>query len=53
MTTLRFPLPLLRRLGACVLHRDALTGIRFLEHRRNAEDHDLSLQMGNLPGFDH
>ena len=37
--------------GTCVLRRDALTGIRFLEDRLNAEDHDLILQMGNLPGF--
>jgi glycosyltransferase involved in cell wall biosynthesis len=37
--------------GTSVLRRDALTGITFLEDRLNAEDHDLTLQIGNLPGF--
>jgi glycosyltransferase involved in cell wall biosynthesis len=37
--------------GTCVLRRDALSGIRFLEDRLNAEDHDLALQMGIFPGF--
>jgi GT2 family glycosyltransferase len=38
--------------GAGVLHRDvfaAATG--FVEDRLNAEDHDLILRMGTLPGF--
>ena len=37
--------------GTCVLHREALAGVKFLEDRLNAEDHDLILQMGTLPGF--
>jgi hypothetical protein len=37
--------------GTCVLHREALTGTKFLEDRLNAEDHDLILRMGTLPGF--
>ena len=37
--------------GTCVLRREALAGQRFLEDRLNAEDHDLILRMGNLPGF--
>jgi glycosyltransferase involved in cell wall biosynthesis len=37
--------------GTCVLHRDALARTRFLEDRLNAEDHDLILRMGTLPGF--
>jgi glycosyltransferase involved in cell wall biosynthesis len=39
--------------GTCVLHREALARTRFLEDRLNAEDHDLILQMGTLPGFVH
>jgi glycosyltransferase involved in cell wall biosynthesis len=37
--------------GTCVLHREAFARARFLEDRFNAEDHDLILQMGTLPGF--
>ena len=38
--------------GTCVLRREGFTGAtRFLEDRLNAEDHDLILQMGVLPGF--
>jgi glycosyltransferase involved in cell wall biosynthesis len=37
--------------GTCVLSREALARTRFLEDRFNAEDHDLILQMGTLPGF--
>jgi glycosyltransferase involved in cell wall biosynthesis len=37
--------------GTCVLHRDALVGAKFLEDRLNAEDHDLILQLGTVPGF--
>src|SRR5215472_10992012 len=37
--------------GTCVLRRGAFEGARFLEDRLNAEDHDLILQMGTLPGF--
>jgi glycosyltransferase involved in cell wall biosynthesis len=38
--------------GTCVLHREVFAGAtRFLEDRLNAEDHDLILQMGTLPGF--
>jgi glycosyltransferase involved in cell wall biosynthesis len=37
--------------GTCVLRREAFEGARFLEDRLNAEDHDLILQMGTLPGF--
>src|SRR5262245_34837999 len=37
--------------GTCALRREFLTGTRFLEDRLNAEDHDLVLQMGTLPGF--
>ena len=37
--------------GTCVLRREALAGAKFLEDRLNAEDHDLILQMGTLPGF--
>jgi glycosyltransferase involved in cell wall biosynthesis len=37
--------------GTCALRRDALGRIKFLEDRLNAEDHDLILQMGTLPGF--
>src|SRR5262249_44210599 len=37
--------------GTCVLRRDALTSVRFLEDRLNAEDHDLILQLVNLSGF--
>jgi len=37
--------------GTCVLHREALEKAKFLEDRLNAEDHDLILQLGTLPGF--
>jgi hypothetical protein len=37
--------------GTCVLRRDGLTSMRFLEDCLNAEDHDLILRMGTLPGF--
>jgi hypothetical protein len=37
--------------GTCVLRREGLAGMRFLEDRLNAEDHDLILRMGTLPGF--
>jgi hypothetical protein len=37
--------------GTCVLRREALAGVKFLEDRLNAEDHDLILQIGTLPGF--
>jgi glycosyltransferase involved in cell wall biosynthesis len=37
--------------GTCVLHRAALSGTTFLEDRLNAEDHDLTLQLGVMPGF--
>ena len=37
--------------GTCVLRREALAAAKFLEDRLNAEDHDLILQMGTLPGF--
>jgi len=37
--------------GTCVLRREALAGVEFLEDRLNAEDHDLILQMGTLSGF--
>jgi glycosyltransferase involved in cell wall biosynthesis len=37
--------------GTCVLRREALTATNFLEDRFNAEDHDLILRMGTLPGF--
>jgi hypothetical protein len=38
--------------GTCVLHREVFTGAtRFLEDRLNAEDHDLILRIGTLPGF--
>ena len=37
--------------GTCVLRRETLVGQRFLEDCLNAEDHDLILQMGTLPGF--
>lgn len=37
--------------GTCALRRDALTGQKFLEDRLNAEDHDLILRLGTLPGF--
>ena len=37
--------------GTCVVRRDAFASARFLEDRLNAEDHDLVLQMGTLPGF--
>jgi Glycosyl transferase family 2 len=37
--------------GTCVLHREAFAGVKFLEDRLIAEDHDLVLQMGTLPGF--
>jgi glycosyltransferase involved in cell wall biosynthesis len=37
--------------GTCVLRREAFGGTKFLEDRLNAEDHDLILQMGTLPGF--
>ena len=35
--------------GTCILRREAFAGVTFLEDRLNAEDHDLILQMGNLP----
>jgi glycosyltransferase involved in cell wall biosynthesis len=38
--------------GTCVLHREVFAGATsFLEDRLNAEDHDLILRMGTLPGF--
>jgi len=37
--------------GTCVLHREAFAGVKYLEDRLNAEDHDLILQIGTLPGF--
>jgi glycosyltransferase involved in cell wall biosynthesis len=37
--------------GTCVLRREALAGVNFLEDRLNAEDHDLVLQLGVRPGF--
>jgi GT2 family glycosyltransferase len=37
--------------GTCVLRREAFARAKFLEDRLNAEDHDLILQMGTLPGF--
>jgi GT2 family glycosyltransferase len=37
--------------GTCVVRRECFTGMRFLEDRLNAEDHDLILRMGALPGF--
>jgi glycosyltransferase involved in cell wall biosynthesis len=37
--------------GTCVLRREAFADVMFLEDRLNAEDHDLILQMGTLPGF--
>ena len=35
----------------CALRRQNLLALKFLEDRLNAEDHDLILQMGTLPGF--
>ena len=37
--------------GTCALRTASLGRISFLEDRLNAEDHDLILQMGTLPGF--
>jgi glycosyltransferase involved in cell wall biosynthesis len=37
--------------GTCALRRESFAQTRFLEDRLNAEDHDLTLQMGTLPGF--
>jgi GT2 family glycosyltransferase len=37
--------------GTCAVRRDAFAGAHFLEDRLNAEDHDLTLQMGTRPGF--
>jgi glycosyltransferase involved in cell wall biosynthesis len=37
--------------GTCVLRRKSFAGAKFLEDRLNAEDHDLILQLGTLPGF--
>jgi glycosyltransferase involved in cell wall biosynthesis len=37
--------------GTCVLYRAAFARVKFLEDRLNAEDHDLILQIGTLPGF--
>jgi glycosyltransferase involved in cell wall biosynthesis len=37
--------------GTCVVRRECFAGVRFLEDRLNAEDHDLILRMGTLPGF--
>lgn len=37
--------------GTCALRRDALKDVYFLEDRLNAEDHDLILQLGVMPGF--
>src|SRR5262249_24158377 len=37
--------------GTCVVRRECFAGVGFLEDRLNAEDHDLILRMGTLPGF--
>jgi GT2 family glycosyltransferase len=37
--------------GTCVLNRASLAGVKFLEDRLNAEDHDLALQLGTRLGF--
>jgi glycosyltransferase involved in cell wall biosynthesis len=37
--------------GTCVLRREGFAKVKFLEDRLNAEDHDLILRMGALPGF--
>ena len=37
--------------GTCVLHRETVAEKKFLEDRLNAEDHDLIMRMGTLPGF--
>jgi len=37
--------------GTCVVRRECFADVRFLEDRLNAEDHDLILRMGTLPGF--
>jgi GT2 family glycosyltransferase len=37
--------------GTCALRGEGLAAMSFLEDRLNAEDHDLILQMGVLPGF--
>jgi GT2 family glycosyltransferase len=37
--------------GTCVLRREGVAGTQFLEDRLNAEDHDLLLRIGTLPGF--
>jgi glycosyltransferase involved in cell wall biosynthesis len=37
--------------GTCALRREALKDASFLEDRLNAEDHDLILQLGVMPGF--
>jgi glycosyltransferase involved in cell wall biosynthesis len=37
--------------GTCVLRRESLASVSFLEDRLNGEDHDLLLQLGTLPGF--
>jgi GT2 family glycosyltransferase len=37
--------------GTCVLRREGFAKLKFVEDRLNAEDHDLILRMGALPGF--
>jgi glycosyltransferase involved in cell wall biosynthesis len=37
--------------GTCALRREALKDVSFSEDRLNAEDHDLILQLGVMPGF--
>jgi GT2 family glycosyltransferase len=37
--------------GTCALRREALKNACFPEDRLNAEDHDLILQLGVMPGF--
>jgi glycosyltransferase involved in cell wall biosynthesis len=37
--------------GTCALRREALKNACFQEDRLNAEDHDLILQLGIMPGF--
>jgi glycosyltransferase involved in cell wall biosynthesis len=37
--------------GTCALRREALKDAYFPEDRLNAEDHDLMLQLGTMPGF--
>jgi glycosyltransferase involved in cell wall biosynthesis len=37
--------------GTCALRRESLAAKSFLEDRFNAEDHDLLLRLGTVPGF--